>query len=140
MPKSRIHEVAKKLNVSNKELMQKLEEMGVSATNHMQSIEDDVASRVSKAFHKKTDTPVGAIHESPAKSASQSAESPATEGRPVRPESVGAIHESPAYYHQLHFMGLIFIYTRCLVTRFFAACFFYNIYSSFITPPDGILC
>ena len=58
MPKSRIHEVAKKLNVSNKDLMKKLEDFGVTATNHMQSIEDDVTKRVTEFYGKKAEPKV----------------------------------------------------------------------------------
>ena len=52
MPKQRIHEVAKKHGVGNKELMQKLEDFGIQATNHMQSIDEEVVAKIDRFYTK----------------------------------------------------------------------------------------
>lgn len=40
MPKVRIYELAKKLNISNKDLMEKLKEFGIRANSHMSALSD----------------------------------------------------------------------------------------------------
>ena len=43
MSKMRIYELAKQLGIANKELMEKLREMGVEAKNHMNMVgEEDI--------------------------------------------------------------------------------------------------
>ena len=53
MSKTRIHELAKQLNAGNKELIGKLNEMGLSVTNHMASLEDDMIVKVTDLYKKK---------------------------------------------------------------------------------------
>ncbi|NIQ94768.1 MAG: translation initiation factor IF-2, partial [Desulfuromonadales bacterium] len=41
MGKTRVHELAKKLGLENKELLQKLEDAGIEASNHMSALDDE---------------------------------------------------------------------------------------------------
>ena len=50
MEKTRIYELAKELNVDNKVLLNKLDEMQVPYKNHMSSVTSDVAEKVKKYF------------------------------------------------------------------------------------------
>lgn len=51
----RVHELAKTLKISSKELLEKLEAMGVDAKNHMARLEDDVVKRLKqKSIAPKT--------------------------------------------------------------------------------------
>ncbi len=49
MSKIRIYELAKKLNMTNKELLEKIKEMDISVTSHMSSLDEDFVARI-KAF------------------------------------------------------------------------------------------
>ncbi|MCL2874291.1 MAG: translation initiation factor IF-2 [Defluviitaleaceae bacterium] len=46
MPKMRVHEIAKQLNVNSKVLLDKLVSMGIDAKNHMSTVEEGDAQRV----------------------------------------------------------------------------------------------
>lgn len=46
MAKIRIYELAKKLNMTNKELLEKIKEMDISVTSHMSSLDEDVIARI----------------------------------------------------------------------------------------------
>lgn len=50
MSKLRIYQLAKELNVSNKELIDQLTSMGIEAYNHMSSVEDEVANKLKRAM------------------------------------------------------------------------------------------
>ena len=52
MPKTRVHELAKELNVTSKELITKMEAYGKAVTNHMSSLDDADASRLRGDFSK----------------------------------------------------------------------------------------
>ena len=52
MPKPRVHELAKELNVSSKELISKLGTYGKTVTNHMSSLDESDVSRLKKDFTK----------------------------------------------------------------------------------------
>ncbi|MFZ5564667.1 MAG: translation initiation factor IF-2 [Thermodesulfobacteriota bacterium] len=57
MAKTRIYELARALNMTNKALLDKLEEMGVEVKSHMSSLEDDVVERVRRGvFSAETET------------------------------------------------------------------------------------
>ncbi len=57
MAKTRVYELARKLNMSNQQLMDKLHEIGVPVNSHMGSIDDDVIGKFTKN-DKKTDIPM----------------------------------------------------------------------------------
>ena len=46
LSKTRIHELAKQLNVNSKDLMEKLEEFGIEANSHMSTISEDDAALI----------------------------------------------------------------------------------------------
>ncbi|NLK38389.1 MAG: translation initiation factor IF-2 [Epulopiscium sp.] len=50
MPKIRIYELAKKLNIPNKELMGKLKELGIEANSHMSALTDQDAEVIISLF------------------------------------------------------------------------------------------
>ena len=50
MPKIRVYEIAKKLNISNKDLMEKLKEFGITTHSHMSTLEDDEAALIIEYF------------------------------------------------------------------------------------------
>jgi translation initiation factor IF-2 len=53
MSKIRVHELAKKLHISSKEMLTKLAELGVEAKNHSSGIEEAVAKKVLTALERK---------------------------------------------------------------------------------------
>ena len=53
MPKMRVHEIAKQLNVNSKVLLDKLNNMGIEAKNHMSTIEEDNAQRILDMYSGK---------------------------------------------------------------------------------------
>jgi len=61
MPKTRVHELAKELNVSSKELITKMEAYGRPVSNHMSSLDENDVSRIRKDFPK----PAAPIKEQP---------------------------------------------------------------------------
>ena len=52
MAKVKVHELAKKLNIQSKEILQYLSEQNIEVKSHMSSIEDDVIKVVKKKFAK----------------------------------------------------------------------------------------
>ena len=50
MPRTRVHELAKELNVSSKEIISKLEGIGKPVSNHMSSVDEGDVSRLKKEF------------------------------------------------------------------------------------------
>ncbi len=50
MSKTRVHELAKALEINSKELIEKLRELGVEVKNHMSTIEDSVAEDIIELF------------------------------------------------------------------------------------------
>ena len=42
----RVYELAKSLNMSNKDLLERLKKMGIDATNHMNNLNDDDCAAV----------------------------------------------------------------------------------------------
>ena len=53
MPKTRVHEMAKELNVSSKEIITKMEAYGKTVTNHMSALDESDVSRLRKDFSSK---------------------------------------------------------------------------------------
>ena len=52
MTKMRVHELAKELGMENKELIDLLHKKNVEVSNHMSSIEDNIADEIRKKKHK----------------------------------------------------------------------------------------
>ncbi|HDX9627076.1 TPA: translation initiation factor IF-2 [Bacillus cereus] len=50
MSKIRVHEYAKKNNISSKDLMTKLKEMNIEVSNHMTMLEDEVVNKLDNAY------------------------------------------------------------------------------------------
>lgn len=50
MSKTRVYELAKTLEISNKELLEKLKEMGIEAKSHSSGLEEEAVNRVLNAF------------------------------------------------------------------------------------------
>lgn len=55
MPKTRIHELAKQLNVNSKDLMEKLEEFGIEANSHMSTISEEDAALISEYYQSENE-------------------------------------------------------------------------------------
>ena len=53
MGKLKVHEIAKELGVSSKEVIEKAKAIGIEITSHLSSVEDDVANKIRKEFGKK---------------------------------------------------------------------------------------
>ncbi len=53
MSKIRVYEVAKQLNISSKEIMDKLKEYGVEVHSHMSTLEKDEVTRLTNFYEKK---------------------------------------------------------------------------------------
>lgn len=53
MGKTRVYEYAKKLNISSKDVISKLKEMGIDVSNHMATIEDDAVKKLDEHFDNK---------------------------------------------------------------------------------------
>jgi len=51
--KLKIHEIAKELGISSKEVMEKAKAIGIEVTSHLSSVEEDVAAKIRKEFGKK---------------------------------------------------------------------------------------
>ena len=54
MGKIKIHEIAKELDLTSKDIMAKAEEMGIEAKSHMSSIDENDADKIKKAFEVKS--------------------------------------------------------------------------------------
>ncbi len=57
MGKIKIYELAKELNLTSKELMEKVKEMGIEVKTHMSSIEEEIAKKVREKYSKKENKP-----------------------------------------------------------------------------------
>lgn len=53
MSKMRVYEYAKNQNVSSKEIINKLKDLGIEVSNHMAMIEDDAAKKLDAQYNKK---------------------------------------------------------------------------------------
>ncbi len=50
MGKIKIHEIAKKLNLTSKEIIERATSMGISVKNHLSSVEEEVAARIEESY------------------------------------------------------------------------------------------
>ena len=48
--KIKIHEIAKKLDLPNKKILEKAKELGIQAKTHLSSLEEEEAVKLEKAF------------------------------------------------------------------------------------------
>ncbi len=53
MPKVRVYEIAKKMGIKNKDLVSKIQQMGIVISNHMSTLTQDEVGRVTKALQKE---------------------------------------------------------------------------------------
>lgn len=53
MSKLRVHELAKKLGVGNKEILKALSDIGIKGKTHSSTVEPEVAEKVEKLLKKK---------------------------------------------------------------------------------------
>lgn len=51
--KIKIHEIAKKLNLNSKEVVEKAKELGIEAKTHLSGVEEDEAIRIEESFTNK---------------------------------------------------------------------------------------
>ncbi|MCK8058803.1 MULTISPECIES: translation initiation factor IF-2 [unclassified Fusibacter] len=56
MSKIRIYQIAKELNIQNKELIEKLHELGIEANNHMSTVEDETVAMLQELYGKSDST------------------------------------------------------------------------------------
>jgi len=93
MPKTRVHELAKELKVSNKELMSKMEAYGNPVSTHMSAIDDSYVVRLRSEFENESKKPEpAAAPSSPAQAGSAQPPRPrpvGADGRPLRPRPLG---------------------------------------------------
>ena len=54
MGKIKIHEIAKKLGLSSKEVLDKAQELNIEAKSHLSGVDEDQAKQIEKSFAKKT--------------------------------------------------------------------------------------
>ncbi|WP_237979328.1 translation initiation factor IF-2 [Bacillus thuringiensis] len=57
MSKIRVHEYAKKNNISSKDLMTKLKEMNIEVSNHMTMLEDEVVNKLDNEYDTEAEKP-----------------------------------------------------------------------------------
>ena len=50
--KIKIHEIAKKIGVSSKEILERAKALGIKASSHLSGVEDEEAERIEKQFKK----------------------------------------------------------------------------------------
>lgn len=67
MSKTRVHELAKTLEMSSKELLEKLNEMGIEAKSHSSGLDDDTVNRVMDKFAKKAEPQTAKTEPQPVK-------------------------------------------------------------------------
>ena len=56
MVKMRVYEYAKQYNISSKEIISKLKELGIEVTNHMATIEADAMKKLDGIYKKENNT------------------------------------------------------------------------------------
>ena len=54
MGKMKIHEIAKQLDLTSKEVMEKAKELGIEIKSHLSSVDDDIVSKIVNSFSKGT--------------------------------------------------------------------------------------
>ncbi|OQX58095.1 MAG: hypothetical protein B5M49_02410, partial [Thermotoga sp. 4484_232] len=57
MARLRVYELAKKLNMTPKELLQELEDLGLSVKSHMSYIDEETVNLILELFEEKEEKP-----------------------------------------------------------------------------------
>ena len=52
--KIKIHEIAKKLGITSKEVLEKAKSLGISASSHLSGVEDNEAKSIEESFGNNT--------------------------------------------------------------------------------------
>ena len=65
--KTKIHEIAKKIGVSSKEVLERAHSLGIEASSHLSGVEDDEAKKIEESFGKVDNTDVKKTEEKPKK-------------------------------------------------------------------------
>ncbi|MDI6870394.1 MAG: translation initiation factor IF-2 N-terminal domain-containing protein, partial [Bacillota bacterium] len=93
MPKVRVYELAKELNVRNQDLLTLLQRLGVDAKNHMSVIDEGLAQqiiqRVEAARRKTAQSPAAAPVPAPAAAAAKPAKPPEAPTPPPATKAAG---------------------------------------------------
>lgn len=103
MAKTRIYDLARNLNMTNKALLDRLEEMGIEVKSHMSSLDDDVVEKVRRGvISAEPETPDTAVEQKRVKSnvirkrrQPTKEESPAAETVPVEALETAPAEEEP---------------------------------------------
>ena len=91
MPKMRVYEVAKQLDITNKDVLEKLSELGVTVKSHSSTLEENDAQKILDHFAKKpakekNDNPASAPQANEgAKPAAPAPQKFGPDGKPLRP-------------------------------------------------------
>ena len=56
MAKIKIHEIAKKIGLTSKEIIEKANELGINVKSHLSSIEDEQAEKIEKSLANKKES------------------------------------------------------------------------------------
>ena len=65
--KTKIHEIAKKIGVSSKEVLERAHSLGIEASSHLSGVEDDEAKKIEESFGKVDNTDVKKTEKKPKK-------------------------------------------------------------------------
>lgn len=87
MPRLRVYELAKKLNMSAKELLQELEELGLDVKNHMSYIDEETVSLILEIFEEE-ETSVKAKAGKPKKEKEREEEEELSQEVSINPEEM----------------------------------------------------
>ncbi|MFN4189396.1 MAG: translation initiation factor IF-2 [Pseudothermotoga sp.] len=88
MPRLRVYELAKKLNMSAKELLQELEELGLDVKNHMSYIDEETVSLILEIFEEEEEESVKAKSLKPKKEKEREEEEELSQEVFVNPEEM----------------------------------------------------
>lgn len=88
MAKKRVYELAKQLNISNKDLIEKLNELGIEVNNHMSTVDEENAELVKELLG-------GEKNEAPKAEKNEKAEKAEKSKEPVKEEKKTAKTEKP---------------------------------------------
>ena len=53
LAKIKIHEIAKKLDLTSKDIIERATKLGIDVKNHLSSVEEDIAKKIEESFGKK---------------------------------------------------------------------------------------
>ena len=101
MAKVRVHEIAKRLGVPSKELVERLKGMGVDVKSHSSSVDESVVARLEGAA-TATEAPPAPAKAEPAKPETPKAEAPKAEAPTPKPEPAPEPEPEPAAAGAIH--------------------------------------